>query len=126
MQLRMEGRQRQWIFFPVDLDSAVPLETAATVPAETISTGPVGSDALAPAAGDDHLVNRAWFLQPSAGTWLLPLPHSLKDVSSTPLLDNVAEEVSSSEAIASPEVITSKISTPTCANLVQLRSCGGA
>jgi hypothetical protein len=124
-----DGRQEAPVdFFPVDLDSAVPVETASTstVAKEPLFTGPVGSDALAPAADDDHLVNRAWFLQPSAGTWLLPVPHYLKDVSSAPSLDNVAEEVSSSEAIASPEVITSKISTPTSASLVQLRSCGGA
>lgn len=121
-------------FFPVETASTVLVETASTVlvetastvPVETASTAPVQSDALAPDAGDEHLVNRAWFLQPSAGTWLLPVPHSLQDVSFTPLLDNVAEEVSSSEAISSIEVLTSKISTPTCASLVQLRSCGGA
>jgi hypothetical protein len=130
-----DGRQPTPVdFFPVETAPAVPVETASTVseetafavPVETASTDPVRSDVLAPDAGEEHLVNRAWFLQPSAGTWLLPLPYSLQDVSSTPLLDNVAEEVSSSEAVSSPEVLTSKISTPTCANLVQLRSCGGA
>lgn len=113
-------------FFPVETSPPVPVETAPTVPVETVHTDPVRSDTLVPDAGDEHLVNRAWFLQPSAGTWLLPVPYSLQDVTSTPLLDNVAEEVSSSEAVSSPEVLTSKISTPTSVNLVQLRSCGGA
>merc|ERR1711862_1007531 len=99
-------------------------ETASTEPVET---GPVGSDdTLAPDAGDEHFVGRAWFLQPSAGTWLLPVPYSLQDVSSTPLLDNVAEQISSTDAISSVEVLPSKISTPTCSNLAQIRSCGGA
>lgn len=83
-------------------------------------------DVLASSAGDEHLVQRAWFLQPSAGTWLLPVPYTKQDVSSTPSIDNVVEEVSSSEAVSSPEVHTSKIATPTRANLVQLTSCGGA
>merc|ERR1712178_44869 len=102
---------------PEERASTVPEETASTVSEETASTGPARSDALAPDAGDEHLVNRVWFLQPSAGTWLLPVPYSLQDVSSTPLLDNVAEQVSSSDAISSVEVLPSKISAPTCSNL---------
>lgn len=110
----------------VEAASPGPVETACSVAVEMVPTSPVTSDTLAPEAGDEHLVHQAWFLQPSAGTWLLPVPYSLQKVSSTPLLDNVAAEVSSSEAVPSLEVLTSKISTPTSANLVQLRSCGGA
>lgn len=129
-----DGRQPTEVdFFPVETASALPVESASALPVETASATLVdtaSADAVkseaATDAGDEHLVNRAWFLQPSAGTWLLPIPYSLQDVSSTPLLDNVAEQVSSSDAISSVEVLPSKISTPTCSSLVQLRSCGGA
>jgi len=130
-----DGRQPiQVDFFPVETASTLPVETYPTVPVETASMAsvdaasvdPVKLETLTPDVGDEHLVNRAWFLQPSAGTWLLPVPFSLQDVSSTPLLDNAAEQVSSSDAIASVEVLPSKISAPTCSSLAQIRSCGGA
>jgi len=111
---------------PVETAPTLPVETASTASVDAASVGPVKPETLTPDVGDEHLVNRAWFLQPSAGTWLLPVPYSLQDVSSTPLLDNVAEQVSSSDAISSVEVLPSKISAPTCSSLAQIRSCGGA
>merc|ERR1712070_1164391 len=110
-------------FFPVTAPT-VPMRSDVLAP----ETGDAQSDVLASSADDELLVDRAWFLQPSAATWLLPLPYTSQDVSSTkptPLIDNVVEEVSFSEAVSSPQVHTSKIATPTRASLVQLTSCGG-
>lgn len=138
-----DGRRSTAInFFPVETASAVPVmpdvlapeEMASPVAAlpEVLATDELAltlsarSDVLAVhVAGDECVVHRAWFLQPSAGTWLLPVTHTLQDKSSALLLDDVQEE-SSNEALSNPAVLTSKISTPTCASLVQLRSCGGA
>jgi len=75
--------------------------------------------------GNECVVLRPWFLQPSAGTWLLPVPHTLQDKSSAVLLDDVQEQ-SSNKALSNPEELTSKMSTPTCASLMQVRGCGGA
>merc|ERR1719503_248794 len=130
-----DGRQPTEVdFFPVETASSLPVETTPSLPVDTasiasvdgVSADPVKHEMPTPDAGDEHLVGRAWFLQPSAGTWLLPVPYSLQDVSSTPLLDNVAEQISSTDAISSVEVLPSKISTPTCSKLAQIRSCGGA
>jgi len=86
-------------------------------PIETASVVPVESDVPAPEVACESVVSRAWFLQPSAGTWLLPVPHTLQDRSAA---------APSVEVLSSPEVLASKIATPTGASLVQLRSCGGA
>lgn len=119
-----DGRQPTPVdFFPVEAAST---DAAPSVWVDVASADPVKSEVLTSDAGEEHLVKRAWFLQPSAGTWLLPMPYSLQDVSSTPLLDNVAEQVSSSDAISSVEVLPSKISVPACSSLAQIRSCGGA
>jgi len=94
-------------------------------PIETASVVPVESDVPAREVACECVVSRAWFLQPSAGTWLLPVPHTLQDRSATPSLDDVYA-APSVEVLSSPEVLASKIATPTGASLVQLRSCGGA
>jgi len=109
-------------FFPVELASVAPVEF--DVVAETCVV-PAESDVLAPEADSEPIVSRAWFLQPSAGTWLLPAPQTSQDISITPLLDDVIDAVPSVEVLSCPEVLASKIATPT-SSLVQLRSCGGA
>lgn len=115
----------------VEAASVVPVESDVLAPeVATASVVPSESDALAPEVGYEPIVSRAWFLQPSAGTWLLPAPQTFQDTSTTPkvtpLLDDVVGAEPSVEVLSTPEVLASKIATPTASSLVQLRSCGGA
>jgi len=117
---------------PISAESDVLVATSdVSTNADVLPVSPVAVESDVPACevACEPIISRAWFLQPSAGTWLLPVPmvpQTLQDSPVTPLLDEVVDVVPKVEAMSSPEVSVSKITTPTGSSLVQLRSCGGA